>query len=394
MGRGRKRKFNPKIPSHIDQEALPRGLYWGDGRWYYVEPHPEGRGTRKRTVAYADARLSELHAIVESATCQHARGTLAYLRTAFEASTEFTELSGDTKRDYRWCGEVACAYVLKDGAPLGQLQISRMNVPLVQRLVETLAAGRPASKLQPAIEPRPSKANHVLRYLRRTFGWGIRHGICEKNPATGVRQVKEKGDHRMPEPEVFAAVLAFAEARGRLKAHTLGSVPPYLPAVMTLAYNLRLRGIEVTDLTDAHALQTGVRSERRKGSRDNVTLWNEELRATWKWLVDYRKEVTEARKLPVPLKPERRRLLVSQSGTPLSKSALDSAWQRMIAMAIREHVIAEEQRFGLHGLKHRGITDTAGNRADKQDAAGHATLEMTNRYAHDLPQVPPPTRPR
>lgn len=392
MGRGRKRKFNPNIPAHIDQEALPRGLYWGDGRWYLVEDHPEGGRTRKRTVAYADARLSELHAIVEASTSEHARGTLAYLCAAFAASTEFAELSADSKRDYRWCGEVASAYVLKDGSCLGQMQISRMNVPLIQRLVETLAAGRPATKLQPAIAPRPSKANHVLRYLRRTFGWGIRHGLCDKNPAKGVRQVREKGDHRMPEPEVFAAVLAFAQERANRKPHTRGSIPPYLPAVMTLAYNLRLRGIEVTDLTDAHAEQAGVRSERRKGSRDNVTLWNDELRATWKWLATYRQEVTDEHKVPVPLKPERRRLLVSQSGTPLTKSALDSAWQRMIAMAIREEVITAEQRFGLHGLKHRGITDTAGNRADKQDAAGHATPEMTNRYAHDLPHVPPPVR--
>lgn len=52
MARGRKRKFNPLIPSHIDQAALPRGLYWGDGRWYVVEPHPEGGNRRKQTVAY------------------------------------------------------------------------------------------------------------------------------------------------------------------------------------------------------------------------------------------------------------------------------------------------------------------------------------------------------
>ncbi|PPT91941.1 hypothetical protein XthCFBP4691_06055 [Xanthomonas theicola] len=51
-----------------------------------------------------------------------------------------------------------------------------------------------------------------------------------------------------------------------------------------------------------------------------------------------------------------------------------------------------EQVVDQHGLKHRGVTDTAGNRADKQDAAGHANPETTNRYAHDLPPVPPPTR--
>ncbi len=95
--------------------------------------------------------------------------------------------------------------------------------------------------------------------------------------------------------------------------------------------------------------------------------------------------------MPVQLKPERRRLLVSQSGTPLRKSSLDSAWQRMIAMALKEKVIDAETRFGLHGLKHRRITDTPGNRGDKQDAAGHANPETTNRHVHDVPLVPPRT---
>ncbi|KAB7762077.1 hypothetical protein CEK68_19475 [Xanthomonas sp. LMG 12461] len=69
-----------------------------------------------------------------------------------------------------------------------------------------------------------------------------------------------------------------------------------------------------------------------------------------------------------------------------------SAWQHMIAMALEEKVIDAETRSDLHGLKHRDITDTPGNRGDKQDAAGHANPETTNRYAHDLPLVPPPTR--
>jgi len=36
-----------------------------------------------------------------------------------------------------------------------------------------------------------------------------------------------------------------------------------------------------------------------------------------------------------------------------------------------EGVIAEEDQFSMHDLKHRGNADTEGNRGDKQDAAGH-----------------------
>jgi len=37
---------------------------------------------------------------------------------------------------------------------------------------------------------------------------------------------------------------------------------------------------------------------------------------------------------------------------------------------------------------------TPGNIAGKQDAGGHADRRMTLRYAHDLPVVPPPIRPK
>ena len=43
MGRGRKRKFNPLIPEHIDQSALPQGLYWEDNRWYVRDIDPKSQ---------------------------------------------------------------------------------------------------------------------------------------------------------------------------------------------------------------------------------------------------------------------------------------------------------------------------------------------------------------
>lgn len=40
------------------------------------------------------------------------------------------------------------------------------------------------------------------------------------------------------------------------------------------------------------------------------------------------------------------------------------------------------ERFGLHGLKHRGVTDSKG---DKQEASGHKTRAMMEHYNHELP---------
>lgn len=69
---------------------------------------------------------------------------------------------------------------------------------------------------------------------------------------------------------------------------------------MSVQWWYRLRGIEVTDLSDADALPEGVRCSRRNGSRDNITLWNEELRWAWSWLRDYRASRLEAHKRPAP----------------------------------------------------------------------------------------------
>ncbi|HHA2735544.1 MULTISPECIES: integrase [Stenotrophomonas] len=389
MTRGRKRKFNPEIPGHIDQGSLPRGLYWEDGRWYVIDPHPEGVGRIKTTVANGKARLSDLHAIMEGRGGGSLRGSLDHLTGIFKTSSEYLDLSAKSREGYDYCATKACGYLLRDGRMLGQQRVEHLSVPVLQRVVETLATGRPASGRLPAIPATPAAANRVASYLRRLFAWGIRHGHCATNPADGIRKVREKRDARMPDHDSFDAVLQFARKCASRQAHTAGSCPPYLPAVMVLAYAVRLRGIEVDTLTDAHLQHEGIRSNRRKGSRDNVTLWTKELRAAVKWLQGYRDERMQAHGRPIPIKPEQRRLLVSESGTPLTKSALDSAWQRMVRRAIAEGVIEKGQRFALHGLKHRGITDS-----EDKGAGGHVTEAMRQLYDHSVPVVKAAVKPK
>ena len=81
-------------------------------------------------------------------------------------------------------------------------------------------------------------------------------------------------------------------------------------------------------------------------------------------------------------------LFLSEDGEPLTKDGLDSAWQRLMKAAIREGVIAEEQRFSLHDLKRKGGTDTAGNVADKQTALG-VSPAMMKVYDLSVPRVKP-----
>lgn len=389
MTRGRKRKFNPAIPGHIDQGSLPRGVYWGDGRWYVLNPHPEGIGQKKETVAGRQARLSDLHATMEARAGGSMRGTLDYLTEMFKRSSEYQDLATKSKKGYDYCASKAVNYLLRDGRRLGTQHVEHLTVPAVQRIIETLAVGRPAIGKLPTIAPTPAAANRVKSYLQRLFAWGIRHGHCTNNPADGVRKVREKRDSKMPDHDAFEAVVRYARTCAALKAHSTGSCPPYLPAIMVLAYAVRLRGIEVSTLTDAHILPEGIRSNRRKGSRDNVTTWTKELRQAVKWLQAYRQERMDAHGRPRPIQPDQRRLIVSEAGTPLTKSALDSAWQRMIRRAIAEGVIEDGQRFALHGLKHRGITDS-----EDKASGGHRSEAMRQLYDHAVPVVKAAVKPK
>lgn len=75
----------------------------------------------------------------------------------------------------------------------------------------------------------------------------------------------------------YAALLAFAQERGARTTHSAGGVASYVWMVMELGYLCRLRGIETLTLTEAHATPAGLRTNRRKGSRDNVVEWTPRL---------------------------------------------------------------------------------------------------------------------
>lgn len=398
MTRGRKRKHNPTIPAHIDQTKLPPGIYWdrsGNGRWYVIEPDPESDRPRARTVASSSARLSDLHAIIEQRAGGDERGTIGYVIKHFEQSTEHAELSKLSRKDYAYCASIVRTFKTKIGITLDLLPVDRLGTPAIQAIVEKIAKGTPETKhgAGDAVLGRPSKANHVARYLRRLFAWGIRHGKCTTNPADGVKQVKERKRKRMPEHLAYAAVIKFAQERGALKPHSKGSLPPYLWPLMDLALLCRMRGIEVVRLTDADANDVGVRVKRVKGSRDSVVRWNARLRAAWDGAVAVRAMILARpsnRGRPVPIRAQDRRLFVSESGTPLSKAGLDNAFQDLMSAAIESNIITDLERFNLHGLKHRGITDTEG---DKKSASGHKTDAALNEYDHEVPTVDPPRSP-
>lgn len=379
MKRGRKRKHNPAIPAHIDQAAIPAAVYFdqrGAGVWYTL--YTDETDTQRRTnLAPASVTLSELHKIMEDRGGID-RDSLRYLCEQFHESPQLKRLSLKTQADYRYCRDVLLPIPTKLGKPLGELVARKFTPALIQRIIDRIAE-----------DGTPSKAAHVLRYLRRVMQWGRNRGYLDSNPAQGIEAPVERRQRRLPDRHIMTMLIERARERGQLKRGQPGACPAYLWCVMEIGYLCRLRGIETVTLSDANELEMGVLTNRRKGSRDNIVRWSPRLRTAWNAAKTMRDEIWAKRSFPVPPSPAQRHLIVASHGGTLQKSSLDTAWQRFITEAIKEGVVASEQRFGLHDLKRRGITDTLGTRADKQEASGHRDESMMDVYDLSLPVVSP-----
>jgi len=378
--RGRPRQINPHIPSHIDQAKLPADVYfdhrYAGGRWYLLS-RVDGK-RRRKDLATAKATLADLHRLAAENRANDPTGTVDWLCGLFEVSDQFAALSAATQDDYRYCRSILQARKDKAGAMLSTWPIASFTAPVIQRLVDAIG------------KTHPSKANHLLRYLRRLFRWGGNRGYCDKaNPAAKIEPARERKRRPIPSPPVMHALIAFARERGAITTRTKGSMPPYLWAVAEIAYACRLRGIEVVTLTDANALADGVHTNRRKGSRDNIVQWSPRLRAAWDALLERRSRIWSRKRIPTPLRADQRLLVVQEDGTELARRVLGTAWKRLIAAAIDGGVLEAADAFGMHAFKRRGITDTKGTRADKQQASGHVSPAMVDTYDFDVPVVKP-----
>lgn len=402
---GRPRKADPTIPQHIDQAKIPTGIYWdgrkGKGTWYGFDRKPGERAKRKNLAGPA-ATLADLHAIAEARAGKTNSKLLRGLCEAFELSDQYRGRTAATQADYAYCREVVCGFKLASGQAFGDLVTKRITPPVVQGLVDALAAGSERDAAGQLI-PTPSKAAHAQRYLRRLFRWGINRGYNDINPADGIEMPTERKRRRLPDKAVMHALIAFARAQGGTRGKR-GSVAPYLWAVIVIAYRCRLRPVEVRTLTDANRIAEGIHTNRRKGSFDNITGLSEDLRDAWDFLIERRRSIwsgaeddptapagRKARRPArvIPIRAEDRPILVNTTGERVGKSTFDSAWRRLIQRAIEEGIMSEDQRFGAHDLKRRGVTDTPGTRGEKQLASGHRQEAMLDVYDFSVPLVRP-----
>jgi len=317
-------------------EKLPPYVYLKKGRYVIVSYDPDTRKQKERRLCAGNASLSEVWSAYESLH-QHFN-TFKWLSDLYQKSQEFSDKANSTRKAYRSHARTICRTQLKDGRRLGELPLQAWTQPVVKRYIDK------RHKNGASVSGNREKA-----YISLVFSWAIERGKgnLTSNPAKGVRRNKERSRTRYVTDQEYGDMLELARRYA------------YVPPIMELAYLLRARLAEVLDITRHDLLDEGIYLHRRKGSRDAITSWSTRLRAA---VVAAKTTITN------PFDPH---ILQSKDGARLRESTAQTAWGRIM----REQWPGE--RFTIHDLKAKGITDTTG---DKQKAGGHIDPKMTAIY--------------
>lgn len=370
--RGPNRKFNPNIPEHIDQAALPKRCYWdnsGNGHWFTTFKDETGKLKRK-LIAYRDATLSDLHRLIEEFKGVN-RESFRYLADTYFENSNFADLSKSTRESYEYAFKNICDYVTKTGESLADIPLNHWDSYLVQKFIDTMRL-------------TPSKAKHTHTFIRRVFSWSKNRGFCSDNPAIGTELPKERKEQTLPTQSAYDRLKNYARANGTYGNKFKGSCPHYIWAVMEINYLCYLRGIETRNLNDAHIKDNVLVAERRKGSGTNLVEFNSRLTTAINHLIECRTAIWERKRITIPLRPEDRPIVVNTLGEKLKSDAYQSAWGRFINARIKDGLIDTSERFSLHDLKRKGVTDT-----DQENAAEHKDPRMKDIYDKSIRTVKP-----
>lgn len=235
---------------------------------------------------------------------------------------------------------------------LADLHIKNVTKPLFQSLAmkrfrDYQARGRKGNV----------QVNREMTFLSGAIKWGINFipdiGVTQ-HPLSKFIKLKEIPDDRYVTDEEYD--IQFAEA---------AEIADYLQPIFEITYLLATRGVETFDIKLSHCTDEGIRTHRRKGSKDNIIEWSTRLYAAYEMALARHKEMKVLSIDPY--------LIAGFTGDRMNESTFQDAMQRL-----KKHM--EEKELGgnfwtLHQLKHKAISDS-----DDKHIAGHKTEQMRQKY--------------
>ena len=285
--------------------------------------------------------------------------TLQWLCDKYNTSTKVKSKSLRSQLAYVSMAESLCNLQIKQKSGnksiLGNMPLASFTRPKIQRIIDT--------------DPGKIGVNRKIQYLKAAWNWALnRYENLPENPCVGVELNEETPRDRYIEDWEYELVFSVANSMRC----------PYFAPAMELAYLCRARRIEVFGFKNSDVREEGLYLARAKGSLAEITRWSPRL--------------TEAHRMCQRIYPNAPKLakgtflIHDKHGLPISKNALDSAWQRIITKAktigaeLPEHIEKEAKKngakitagkvlltdsFTFHDIKAKGNTDHTEKNASK-----------------------------
>ncbi len=280
--------------------------------------------------------------------------TLGWLVEMYEDSRAYKELASSSQKRNKNLRKILDHHITINGKndTLENLHIKKVTKPLFQMLAEKrlkdyIKAGRKGVV----------QVNREITFISSTFNWATNYianlGISQ-NPLKGFKKLKENENERYVTDKEYS--IQFNEA-----AH----ISDYLQPIFELTYLLATRGIETLDIRLSDCSDEGIRTHRRKGSKDNIIAWSDRLNKAYKLALERHRNFKT-----LPIDPY---LIMGFSGGKLTKSTLDDAMQRLKKNMEKKGL--GDVYWSLHKLKSKGVSDS-----DNKNIAGHKTEQMRQKY--------------
>lgn len=328
--------------------ALPPYVYIRRGNYIHRPYLGDGKFGKDVKLCPDTALISEVWQRYEAITTPGApRKTVGWLIDQYLASKQHIAKAPKTRKEYEKNARTLRNSPTKSGALFEQVDAERVTPGAIRKYIDNRAA--------------QVSANREIAFLSICYSWAVERDLMKANPCKEVRRNSEKPRDRYVTDAEYQII------------YDMAAPWPLIQCAMEFAYLCRMRLCEVLELKKSNILDSGLLIQRRKGSRGNITLWNDRLRAA----------VQATNSLPMPNYAQDDAYLIrSQRGDKLTEDGFSTLWQRLMVMAETKGL----ERFTFHDLKAKGVSDTKG---DKQTASGHRSAAMVDTYNRKLAEVDP-----
>ena len=293
--------------------------------------------------------------------------TLFWLHEEYLQSRMYMQLTANTKRRYKDCQRILQHPLKINGkeSVLGNLNVKDLYPATIRRLLD-----KRLSQYQADGKKGTSQCNNEKALLSAMYKYGVQYIDDMSQIPNPFREIQK---FNVDIRERYVTDAEYKTQYDFAKSHMPNYI--YIPIVMELTYLLAARGIEVTELTIDAIRPEGIIVDRKKGSKTTLVRWTPRLTAAVEQALALHKTAQA---------PTASLLTPARGGTRLTKSALDSAWQKL-KIAMQKAGLGDVY-FMLHDLKRKGISDSKDDRI-----AGHVSDSIRANYNVKIQQYDPPS---